>query len=339
MSEKNVSTYNETRMASTDAMIVAKSESGPTLKVELKDVPVQFVNAIRRILLNETPVVEVQDVVIHTNTTAMPHEMLRHRIEMLPVAVRPTETDLLMKTKIELRVGLESDDVKNLTTDDFVVSGDRKDVLMKDRDIGEPLFVLRMRKGESIHITARLGVNPNGSQVCTTSYGYHIDPEAVKAAKEQFLADNATLADAERVFDTSYTQRYYMKNEQGRPNWFDLFVETLGVIPSRELVQMAAKTLRDKAKRWGDSVKDKIVRSAEEGVYTFISAEGHTLGALLQFILYSAPEMVSLVDYDIPHPLRQEMRLRVLTDKRPEEVIDFAVAKVKQYCETLEKEI
>ena len=326
-------------MASTDAMIVAKNESGPTLKVELKDVPVQFVNAIRRILLNETPVVEVQDVVIHTNTTAMPHEMLRHRIEMLPVAVRPTETDLLMKTKLELRIGLETEDVKNLTTDDFVVTGDRKDVLMKDRDFGDPLFLLRMRKGESVHITARLGVNPNGSQVCTTSYGYHIDPEAVKVAKEQFLRDNAALPDAERVFDTTYPQRFYVKNEQGRPIWFDMFVETLGVIPPRELIQMAAKTLRDKAKRWGDSVKDNILRSGEEGVYTFVSAEGHTLGALLQIILYNAPEQVSLVDYDIPHPLRQEMRLRVLTEKRPEEIVEFAVAKIKDYCETLEKEI
>lgn len=321
-------------------MIVAKSESGPVLRFELKSVPVQFVNAIRRILLNETPTVEVQDVVIHTNTTAMPHEMLRHRMEMLPVAVRPTETDLLMKTKLELRVGLETEDVKNLTTDDFVVTGDRTDVLMKDRDIREPLFVLRMRKGESVHITARLGVNPGGSQVCTTSYGYHIDPDAVKAAKEQFLKDNPTLPDADRVFETSYTQRYYTRDETtGRPNWFDMFVETQGVIPPRELVQMAAKILRDKAKRWGDSVKDKIVRSAEDGVYTFVSAEGHTLGALLQIVLYNAPEMVSLVDYDIPHPLRQEMRLRVLTDKRPEEVADFAVAKIKDYCDTLEKEI
>jgi DNA-directed RNA polymerase subunit L len=325
-------------MASTQ-MIVAKSESGPTLKVEFKDVPVQFVNAIRRILLNETPVVEIQDVVIHTNTTAMPHEMLRHRIEMLPVSVRPTETDVLMKSKIELRVGLETEDVKNITTNDFVVTGDRKDVLMKDRDIGEPVFVLRMRKGESVHITARLGVNQTGSQVCTTSYGFHIDPEEVKVGKEEFLKDNAGLPDADRVFDNSYVQRYYSKNEQGRPNWFDMFVETLGVIPPRELIQMAAKILRDKAKRWGDSVKDKVIRSSEEGVYTFVSAEGHTLGALLQYVLYAAPDQVSLVDYDIPHPLRQEMRLRVLTDKRPEDIVDFAVTKIKEYCDTLEKEI
>lgn len=320
-------------------MIVAKSESGPVLNFELKDVPVQFVNAIRRILLNETPTVEVQDVVIHSNTTAMPHEMLRHRFEMLPVAVRPTESDILMKAKLELRIPLESEDVKNLTADDVVVTGDRKDVLQKDRDFGDPVFLLRMRKGESVHVTARLGVNPNGSQVCTTSYGYHVDPEAVKEARTQFVADNPTMQDAERVFDTSKAQRYYSKNEKGRPNWFDMMVETQGVIPSRELVHMAARILKDKTKRWGDSVKDKIVRSTEEGVYTFVSAEGHTLGALLQYVLYDAPDQVTLVDYDVPHPLRQEMRLRVLTDKRPEEIVDFAVGKIVAYCDALEKEL
>lgn len=320
-------------------MIANKSLSGPTLRVELKDVPVPFVNALRRILLNETPTVEIQDVVIHTNTTAMPHEMLRHRIEMLPIAVRPTESDVLMKAKIELRVTADEDAPKIVTTDDFVVTGDRTDILMKDRDIGEPLFVLRMQKGESVHITARIGVNANGSQVCTTSYGFHIDADAVKEARTKFLEDNPTLADAERVFDNSYTQRYYTRNERGRPNWFDLFVETLGVIPPQELLLLAAKILKDKVKRWGDSVKDKIVRSAEDGVFTFVSAEGHTLGALLQAILYDAPEQVMMVDYDIPHPLRQEMRLRVLTEKRPEEVIAFAVARVVALCDTLEKEL
>lgn len=320
-------------------MIVAKSLSGPTLRVELKDVPVSFVNALRRILLNETATVEVQDVVIHTNTTALPHEMLRHRIEMLPIAVRPTETDVLMKAKIELRMTSEEETPKIVTTDDFVVTGDRTDVLMKDRDIGEPLFVLRMQKGESVHITARLGVNPTSSQVCTASYGFHVDLEAVKEARTKFLEDNPTLADAEKVFDNSYTQRFYTRNEKGRPNWFDLFIETQGVIPPQELLQLAIKTLREKVKRWGDSVKDKIVRSAEDGVFTFVSAEGHTLGALLQAILYDAPEQVMLVDYDIPHPLRQEMRLRVLTEKRPEEVIAFAMATVVGLCDSLEKEL
>jgi DNA-directed RNA polymerase subunit L len=329
-------------MAGTEGMIVAKSESGPILQFQLKDVPVQFVNAIRRILLNETPTVEIQDVQILTNTspsgTVMPHEMLRHRVEMLPVNVRPTETEIIMKTKIELRIGQEDKDVHNITTDDFVVQSDRPDILLKDRDLGTPLFVHRIHKNDSIHIVGRLGVNPNGSQVCTATYGFHIDPERAEEMKAEFLAKNPGLADAEKIFTNSTIQRAYSINDKGRPNWFDVTVETLGIIPSRELVRQSAKSLRERTKRWSDSVRDSIIRSSEEGVYTFVSSEGHTLGALLQYLLYDS-NLVTIVDYDIPHPLRQEMRLRVQTNRRPEEILDYCVAQVTDLCTRLENEI
>ena len=321
------------------ASVISKNESAHKFAVEVKDVPVQFMNALRRILLNETPAVEVQDVVIHTNTTAMPHEMLRHRIEMLPLNVRPTEDEVVLKSKIELRIGLEDQDVRNVTTDDFVVNSSRPDILMKDRDLGTPLFVLRTRKGESVHIEARLGINQNGTHVSTATYGYHLDPERVEADRKTYVAENLNVPDAAQVFNNSYIQRSYSRNEKGRPNWFDFSVETIGVIPAKELFQMSVQILKTRVKRWSDTVKDKIVRSAEPGVYTFVSSEGHTLGSLLQCIVYEEPGLVSVVDYDVPHPLREEMRLRVLTSRNPEEIVDFCVAKVNQYCSLLEKEI
>lgn len=320
-------------------IVVSKRETGSKFLFELKGVPVQLVNAMRRILLNETPTVEIQDVVIHTNTTAMPHEMLRHRIEMLPVNVRPTEDELIMKSKVELRIGLEDLDIRNVTTDDFVVSSSRPDILMKDVDLGTPIFVMRTHKGESVHLTARLGVNLTGSQVCTASYGFHLDPERVTTDRALFVAENPTVTDAMQVYNNSYIQRSYHRDERGRPDWFDFSVETLGVIPARELVLTSVRAIRNRTKQWLDTVKEKILRSSEAGVYTFVSAEGHTLGALLQYILYAEPGMVDVVDYDIPHPLREEMRLRVLTSRQPEEIVDFCFAKVTEYCNRLEKEI
>jgi DNA-directed RNA polymerase subunit L len=322
-------------------VVVAKSpEANHIFRFQLKDVPVQLVNAIRRIHLSETPTVEVQDVVILQNTTAMPHEMLRHRIEMLPINVRPTEDETILKAKIELRVGPVTEETKIVTTDDFKVDSARPDILMKDRDLGTPLFVMRMKRGEVLHIQARLGINPLSSQVCTTTYAFHVDPVRAEEDKAKYIAEHPEIPDAEQVFNNAYIQRSYSRDpETGRPNWFDVSVETLGVIPARELTLSAVKSLKDRVKQWADTVKDTVVRHKEEGVYTFVSAEGHTLGALLQYILYSAPEMVRVVDYDVPHPLRQEMRLRVLTDKRPEEIIAFCLQKVTDYCTRIEAEL
>lgn len=322
-------------------LVVAKTpEANHVFRFQLKDVPVQLVNAIRRIHLSETPTVELQDVVILQNTTAMPHEMLRHRVEMLPVNVRPTEDETILRAKIELRIGPVTEEVKIVTTDDFKVDSARPDILMKDRDLGTPIFVMRMKKGEVLHIQARLGINPLSSQVCTTTYGYHVDPVRADEDRAKYIADHPEIPDAEIVFNNAYIQRSYSRNpETGRPDWFDVSVETLGVIPARELTLQAVKSLRERTKQWADSVKETIVRHQEQGAYTFVSTEGHTLGALLQYILYEAQDMVRFVDYDVPHPLRQEMKLRVLTDKTPEEVLDFCVRKVTEYCTRIEAEL
>lgn len=319
-----------------EPLIVAKRESGPRLDIQIKKVPVPFVNALRRILLDETPVVEVQDVRILTNTSAMPHEMLRHRFEMLPVNVLPTAEDTIRGTKLELRIQRDEDGTQDITTDD--ISG--KDVLLKDRDLGTPLLVARIKKGESIHIQARLGVNPAGSQVCLATYGFHVDPatEKVEEDRQDFVQKNPNLPDALKVFNQFYIQRSFSKDDKGRPDWFDVSLETQGVVRPTDLLKGACRILRERTRLWRDAVKENVIRHQEVNVYTFVSSEGHTLGALLQYVLYDS-DQVDLVDYDIPHPLRQEMRLRVKTDKQPEAVLAFVTDKITDYCNRLEKEL
>jgi len=326
-------------MSSMEPLVVTKRESGRIFAFEVKSVPVQLVNAIRRILLNETPVVELQDIVIKKNTTDMPYEVLRHRIEMLPVNVRPSEAEIIEKSKVELRIEAEDKDQHMVTTDDFVVNSSRPDLLMKEPDSGTPCFVLKTKKGDAVHIEARLGVNPVGSQVCLATYSYHIDPERVLRDRKVFIESNPDIADAERVFNNSQIQRSFHTNARGRPDWFDVKVETLGVISARELVLTALKVIQQRTKAWADQVREKIIRNQEENVYTFVSNEGHTIGALLDYVIYDEPGLVKVKDYDVPHPLRQEMKIRVLTDKPPEEIIDFCVKKVTEYCTQLEKEL
>ena len=79
------------------------SLNGNRLDVEFKNVPVAFVNGLRRILLSEIPAVVINNVQILDNSTKMIHEMLRHRVEMIPVNVKPEEAAIIRDTKIELR--------------------------------------------------------------------------------------------------------------------------------------------------------------------------------------------------------------------------------------------
>lgn len=299
--------------------------SGFRMKFQLRGVPVQFANAIRRILLNETPVVEIADINIHENSTLMPHEMLQLRTELLPVNVRASEEDLIRNIKLTLNTAGE----RKVYTSDFKIEGGREDILLKDRDLSTPLYFLKMKDGEAIHITAGLRVNPLSSQVCVATYMFHVDDEQAVEDKTAFLEENEGWEGADRVFDNFYRQRSYYKNAKGRPDWFDFEVESIGVVPARDLIRDALALIKKNVIEWS---KTEIIRKGDEFQ---INADtgGHTVGALVQAVLFDSG-LCSFVSYDVPHPLRTDMIVRILSDKTPEEILTFATTKISEYCDT-----
>lgn len=314
------------------------ANNGFELSCELKNFPVSVVNAIRRILIGNLPTVVIRDVQILENTTQLPHEMLKHRVEMLPVKVSPDDAAVIKDAKIELRVlpDKESDRVRTITTDEFVVESGREGILMKDRDLGTPLLFLRVRKGESVHIKARLALEQDQvSQVCTATTGWHIDPELAAAARKEFVE----AGNDGRIFDNSIVQRYYSRDERNRPNWFDMNIESVGVLPSKDLLRMAVGILRKKTDSYIKEALENIQRESDEGSYT-ISLEqgGHTIGYMLQEIIYSDSN-VKFVSYDIPHPLRNTMILRFNTSKKPESILKTAKDAVDEYCLVVENSL
>ncbi|MDE1842286.1 MAG: DNA-directed RNA polymerase subunit D [Thaumarchaeota archaeon] len=60
-------------------------ESGNNMVVKLKDIPVQYANALRRICLAGIPTFAVDDVVIIENSSVLPDEGVAHRLAMVPL--------------------------------------------------------------------------------------------------------------------------------------------------------------------------------------------------------------------------------------------------------------
>ena len=314
-------------MTSTATMIPAKSITlgGYGMKFEVRGVSPQFVNAIRRILLNETPTVEITDVQVLDNTTLMPHELVRHRMEMLPVAVRPTDEDVIRNARITLRYPVV-DNTQEVTTNEFVISGARADILMKDRDLKTPMYFMKLKKGETVHITARLTVNPKSSQVCLASYAAHVDQAKADLVREEHTD--------KQTFEVFHKQRIIHKNEKGRPDWFDFQIESNGVIPAKELLKNTLETIKARTKAWVKAGKESIVREAEPNVYHVMSmVEGHTIGALVQAVAYES-DLCSFVSYDVPHPLRPEMVFRFATTRTPESILDTVGTAIYGLCDS-----
>lgn len=312
---------------------VRTSLNGYRLEAEFKEVPIGFVNALRRICLADIPTVVVTNIQILENTTSMTHEMLRHRVEMLPVNVRADEAPILRDTKLELRF-LSAPQEREVTTDDFVVTGPRKEALLRDRDLGTPLYFLKLKAGEALHIRATLGIQTSGtSQVCVSTFKNHIDPKQAETDRELHIQNGGDP----RLFDKYLIQRSFSKDPvTQRANWFDFTLESIGVSPARDLLRKAADVLQGKITEWA---KTPVQR--EENGWFRMETEGETftVGQLIQELMY-AGGLVEFVSRDVGHPLVPKLTIRFQTKTiQPEAVVEKAKAEALALCENVLKTV
>ena len=310
---------------------------GRDLTAEIIHFPVGFVNAIRRILLSGIPTVVIRDVQILDNTTQMPHEMLRHRMEMLPVNVTPDESGVIKDAKIELRMPVIKE-AKVVTTEDFTVESGREGILMKDPEFGTPCLFLKVRAGESIHMTGRLAVESEGvSQVETATTSWHVDPDMAKDQRKKYIEDHPEDKDADRYFDNFLIQRCYSRDDKGRPNWFNLQIKSVGVLKARELLRLAVQILKKRIDEYVTLAMKNIKHEKDDGTFSVsLDIGGHTVGVLMQEVIYA--DEVQFVSYDIPHPLKPEMVLRFNTKKAPEKVLETARKTIEEYCSLIDND-
>jgi len=308
---------------------------------EFKNVPVAFVNALRRILLAELPVVVVSNVRILNNTTSMTHEMLKHRVEMLPVNVKPEEAGAIRDTKITLRY-LPSPEPREITTADFAIAGPVPDVLLRDRDLETPLFFAALKPNEALHIEASLAIAPTGaSHVCVSTFKNHIDPKIAAADRDTMIAeagdDPQAQREAARLFDTFHIQRSFSRDpETGRPNWFDFTVESIGVLQAKDLMRRACEVLKGKIEEW---VKTPIMREGDGYYRMETEGETFTLGQLLQEVIY-LNGLADFVSRDIGHPLTPKLVLRFHAKTvQPEAVVERAKVEALTLCENVLKSL
>jgi hypothetical protein len=309
---------------------VRESLNGYRLSFECIKTPVPFVNALRRILLAEIPTVVIRDVVIRENSSQMIHEMLKHRVEMLPVNVKASEGDVIRDTKLMVRF-MPGPESREVTTDDFVANGPRNTVLLRDRDLGTPLYFLTLKPNEALHIECGLGLAMTGaSQVCVSTFRNHIDETRAKADRDSFILSRT--GEDVRIFDNHLIQRSYARDENERPNHFDFTVESIGVQSARDLVRTAVEVLKKKVTEF---VKLPVSKD-ESGAYVVeTTTEGHTLGALAQAILYEAAGLVEYVSYRIDHPLTAKLILQFRTKGKPDAVMERFQTEALALCETV----
>lgn len=188
--------------------------------------------------------------------------------------------------------------------------------------------------------------------VSQCSYKYTLDenPDRRKEFFEAWLQSHKKLTvteldtnptrkkELEREFETMEIARCFLVDERGEPYSFDMTLESVGVLDPYYIVARAIQVLQEKATRYasvdaGDLPETMSVRPADARMKGFdfkFEGEDHTLGTLLQtwmdLNLIDNGE-ITYVGYKVPHPLKDEMIVRVGVEDGKETTARAALAK------------
>jgi DNA-directed RNA polymerase subunit L len=167
--------------------------------------------------------------------------------------------------------------------------------------------------------------------------------EQKKVDPKELDKDETRKAVLEREFRSLEVYRCYLKDEEGEPYSYDFTVETLGTMAVQKIVYQALMSVAELADKYtsldrGDLPENVDIRPADArltGYDFWFSGEDHTLGNLLQTWIDKnkvGTDGLTFVGYKVPHPLKEEMVLRVGVEDNKQETARLAIAEAAQGC-------
>jgi DNA-directed RNA polymerase subunit L/DNA-directed RNA polymerase alpha subunit len=194
--------------------------------------------------------------------------------------------------------------------------------------------------------------------VSQCSYEYSLDenPQRIEemfvnwlnAAKKAGGVDKGSerYNELRREFNTMQIKRCYKINEKNEPFSFDFTVETAGVLDVPYIIERACEVGENMCSRYvnihrGELPDEMNISSADSRIigYDFlIRGHDHTLGNLLQtwlvenLIQGEGTLKITYAGYSVPHPLRDEMILRIGVEDGEESTARLALATAAKGC-------
>ena len=191
---------------------------------------------------------------------------------------------------------------------------------------------------------------------CSYEYTPDSDPKRIdemfvkwlQITKKVGVIDKATERYQEllREFNTMQVKRCFKINEKGEPDSFDFTIESVGILSVHYIVEQACEVGQNMCSRYvnigqGDLPAEITMTSADTRMigYDFLfRGHDHTLGNLLQTWLVEhhiegdVSPKIAYAGYSVPHPLRDEMVLRIGVQDGEESTARQAVAAAAKGC-------
>lgn len=167
----------------TSASIEVLENINDKVVIRFINAPRQYVNAIRRLSINEVPTLAIDDVVILENSSVMHDEAVAHRLGLIPLRtdlhrfVLPHDCDCnstlgCTKCRVLLSMDSEANDKTKVVTSGDLVS---EDEVVKPISTEIPIIVLAPAQKLKFEAYARLGFGKDHAKWQPTSASVVID--------------------------------------------------------------------------------------------------------------------------------------------------------------------
>lgn len=281
------------------------------LTFSICNVNVSIINAIRRIILSEIPVVVFKKATFIQNTCGLNNEIVNHRLKCIPIYIKNTPEFVPKNYELELHVQNDSDSTMVVTTADFKVKDlannsiiteyDGREIFPPNSLTGNYIDFVRLKAkqsesfpSKSIHMTCNFEIGTAKEDgafnvVSTCAYRNTIDEGAQESVLQkekqkwkdegkdvEFEAANWRLLEGKRIF---------------KEDCFEFVLETGSVYSNPELLLLACEIMLTKLENFQHQVEnnDENVKLANNTMLNsydiLLEGEDYTLGKVIEYYL------------------------------------------------------
>lgn len=312
------------------------------ISFELSNINLALVNAFRRTFISEIPIITVdkKSIVYQKNDTMFDNDFIAKRLtllvfdhKMIEEALETTIDNKLNKISLSLDVYNNTSEIITVYASDIVSKTNPTTTVNLFSDEMKKTILTKLKPNETLQLTAKLIQSTHkesGATFDAVCWSAHSFKQDKKLIDEKMNEANINSEAEKRKFMIEEADKYYLKDNNGEPETCIFNLESNGHYPAKEIVKIGINTLINKLKNIKDLIQngDKYdensntligsefieINKMENGgfEYTFFN-EDDTLGNLLQSYLNDRKDVV-MAGYNILHPLKKELLLRLVTN-------------------------
>ena len=314
---------------------------------------VSVLNAIRRVILSEIRTVVIGEIKIEKNTTRLHNEIIKERLESIPVYVEEEMERFIEENMLEIEEKNEGEITRIVTTEEIkikkkgkiITKEETKRIFPADKRSKMYIDIVRLRgemsetiPGEELKLKAKFEINSakeNSKYNVVSKCTYYNRPdeekiEKVWKEKEEELILKKTESEELSMIKSNYylleAQRYYI------PKSYIFVIETIGVFRNKEIMKKACNILIEKLEDIQKKIDSQeiIIKKSEttiENCYDFVlENEDYTIGKVLETILYknfyNGEQKMTFCGFKKIHPHDTDSIIRIAYHPNNENTIE-----------------